>query len=139
MAPPPPLVATMSPRQGGPIPTPRAVDVLSGRGQSVYTHPGNIHFLKTVLQYAPIYHDTPRNGKKHVCARIVADIRCRGGRFLKKITKDVDNRGKYYEIGDVAAWQSKFVCVHNTTFVFPMSLDCTYHVVSLTLFNVLLH
>ena len=119
MAPPPPLVATIPPRQGGPIPTPRAVDVLSGRGQSVYTHPPNIHFLQTVLQYAPIYHETPRNGKKHVCARIVADIRRRGGRFLKKITKDVDNRGKYYEIGDVAAWQSKCVCT-TQHFCFPL-------------------
>ena len=59
-----------------------------------------------------MYHNTPRNGKKHVSVRIVAGIRQRGGRFLKKITKG-DDKDKYYEIGDEAACQSKCVCAQH--------------------------
>ena len=84
-------------------------DVLSGHSTLARTHAGTIH-LKNVLvqEYKEEYNhvSTKKKDKLHVAARLVADVRRRGGRFLKE--RSGVSGGGYCEIGDEKAWKSKF-------------------------------
>ena len=110
--PPPPPAPVVLPKRGGLISTPNPNDVLSGRGNHIRFHPGNIRFLSQIVpEYAEEFGDpmTTRAEKAHVAARLVDDVRSRTnppGRFLVECK---DNPGKYFEIGDEKAWQSMLI------------------------------
>lgn len=108
--------------KGGPIPQPKINihpghgglisvlndnDVISGRGGYANNLPGNITYRKIVESYKHVYLDprTRKLAKVHVAARLVAQVRRSGGRFLKD---DTTNPGYYIEIGDEKAWKSKY-------------------------------
>ena len=109
-----PPIPKVQPGQGGPITNVTSQDVISGRGQKVENHRGNVNFNKIATEYCEEYFDdtTKRNEKPHVLDRLVGDIRRAGGRFIKKSKEH--SEGTYIEIGDVKAWQSKsfFYKVH---------------------------
>lgn len=101
----PPKIAVY-PNRGGLISSMSPSDVLAfGRGQRVHTNAGNVKFYKIVEEYVEEYFHptTKRSEKAHVVARLVAEVRRAGGRFLEE-TKD--KRG-YVEIGDEKAWKSE--------------------------------
>ena len=86
----------------GRIHSPRPHDVLSGRGARFNSHPGNIYFRGIIESCKQEYLDprTKINEKAHINARIVANVRSLGGRFLKE-----EYPGCYLEIGDELAWK----------------------------------
>ena len=77
-------------------------DVLIGYQKQ--NNPGNINFRNVIKEYKQEHFDSRDSEKKHVCARLVAQIRTAHppGRFLKV---DPLNPGAYVEVGDLMAWQ----------------------------------
>ena len=93
---------TILPGHGGPITSSELNinDVLSGRGNKINHHPGNVHFRDVVTQCKSKYCD-PTNKKiekAFLAAKTVAIVRCLDppGRFLQKNEKT----GLWLEIGD---------------------------------------
>jgi len=76
-----------------------AFDVLSGRGGGTNNHPGNQYFRSLCDQCRPKYVLARKMEKREIARNIVATVRSRGGRFLKKDEKT----GNWYDIGDTKA------------------------------------
>ena len=68
------------------IVTPHSNDVLSGRGNGVNHHEGNIYFRSLIQKYKPFYLHSNPSEKKLISKRIVQDVQNRDppGRFLKQ-------------------------------------------------------
>ena len=95
----------VEPEKGGPIKEFNPNDVLTGRGSSVYSHPGNVLFRKLCLQkWKSCANSHKRSGgkevsKKILMAEVVAFFRNMNppGRFLN------EEMGHWIEIGDKKA------------------------------------
>lgn len=59
-------------------------DVLSGRGGATNHHTGNVRFRELVKQHQGAYIRAQRREKPNIASQIVAEVRKRGGRFLKQ-------------------------------------------------------
>lgn len=96
------------PGHGGQITSLNNNDVISGRGGKINNHSGNVTYRELVAVYKHEYLDpnTKKLEKVHVAARLVAQIRSSGGRFLKV---NSDNLCCFIEIGDQMAWKSKLI------------------------------
>jgi hypothetical protein len=84
-------------------------DVLAGRRENIYSHPGNVYFRTLTDKYAEEYITTPTQFRYIVTRKVMDAVRKRGGRFLKieneklvvcderaasgKITKSLRKRG----------------------------------------------
>lgn len=73
-------------------------DVLCGRGGVTNHHKGNIAFRTLVSANQPKYVKTPRLHRSDIAKSIVAEIREKNGRFLKKIGQNI-----WEDIGDTKA------------------------------------
>ena len=73
-------------------------DVLCGRGGATNHHKGNIAFRTLVSANQPKYVKTPRLHRSDIAKSIVAEIREKNGRFLKKVGKNI-----WEDIGDTKA------------------------------------
>ncbi|EJK56633.1 hypothetical protein THAOC_23441, partial [Thalassiosira oceanica] len=74
-------------------------DVLSGRGQGVQRHEGNVKYRHLVYVNKGVYAQCPRQDKVKISRGIVRAIRELGGRFL-----ELDERTSVYsDIGDKKA------------------------------------
>jgi PAS domain S-box-containing protein len=65
-------------------------DVLFGRGGKVYKHKGNGYFRKIVAEQQPAYLRASKGDKPTIAKSIVANIRQKNGRFLKKNSDGLD-------------------------------------------------
>jgi len=74
-------------------------DVLSGRGGGTNNHPGNQVFRRLCDERRPKYVLARKMEKREIARSIVAAVRSRGGRFLKKNEKT----GEWFDIGDAKA------------------------------------
>ena len=79
---------------------PRKHDVLCGRGGATNSHTGNVEYRSLVQGHQDGYLHAAKSEKKEIARSIVATIRSRGGRFLRKCT---DGRVGWLEIGDKKA------------------------------------
>ena len=98
--PPPPI--EVYPRRGGRVAAPSPADVLAG-GRS---HPGNVAFRFLAVRYGA-EHDAPtsdRAERARIAARLVAEVRRGGGRFLARAE---GGGGGYDEMGDERARKSE--------------------------------
>ncbi len=77
----------------------REFDVLSGRGSSINSHSGNLYFRDVVNHHRRTYLNSKWQMRRVIAKAIVADIRSKGGRFLKQI----DGNGLWCEIGERGA------------------------------------
>lgn len=75
------------------------LDVLSGRGGGTNNHAGNKHFRQLCDQRRHVYVMSKKMIKREIAKEIVADVRARGGRFLKRD----DKTGEWEDIGDQRA------------------------------------
>jgi len=83
-----------------PVNAPSDFDVISGRGQGVQRHPGNLKYRRLVFLNKGLYARCPKADKAKISKGIVAAVRELGGRFL-----ELDERtGTYRDIGDKKAW-----------------------------------
>jgi len=74
-------------------------DVLSGRGGSINTYPGNVEFQKLIKAHRSEYKNSRLGSKKQVAQKVVAMIREKQGRFLKR-----DEKSKlWFEVDDAEA------------------------------------
>mmetsp|Transcript_12732 Transcript_12732/g.29256 ORF Transcript_12732/g.29256 Transcript_12732/m.29256 type:complete len:738 (+) Transcript_12732:246-2459(+) len=93
------------PGHGGPVKTPHANDVLSGRGGRINSHSGNVRFRELVDSLKREYLDprTKKIEKARIAASIISNIRSLepSGRFLK----EDPHTGLWLEIGDERAWK----------------------------------
>jgi len=93
------------PGHGGPVKTPHANDVLSGRGGRINSHSGNVRFRELVDSLKREYLDprTKKIEKARIAASIISSIRSLepSGRFLK----EDPHTGLWLEIGDERAWK----------------------------------
>jgi len=71
----------------------RPHDVLLGRGRSMRTHPGNVHFRKLVAASFDVYCAVDRSQKTKVAEAIIEVIQRCGGRFLKQTTTTPATKG----------------------------------------------
>jgi hypothetical protein len=72
---------------------PTNYDILSGRGKTLNTHKGNMHFIDMIKSNLQQYIDAPRRmNKSFVIGELVAIIFASGSRFIKKHPK----RKQYY-------------------------------------------
>lgn len=83
------------------IKAPEQLDVISGRGNFVNIHPGNIHFRSLVSKFKLQYVASDKCDKPVFAKTIVRTIRDMGGRFLK----EDDETRLWYDIGDKKALQ----------------------------------
>jgi hypothetical protein len=72
-------------------------DVLFGRGGGTNRHVGNIYFRDLVSEYQPAYVQARKRDKTIIAKTIVARVRSRNGRFLRK------ENGKWVDVGDKKA------------------------------------
>ncbi len=99
------------PGDGGPVQSSQinCNDVIFGRGHSLNDNAGeiNVNFKNRIEAAKPTYLISEKEDKKHVAAKVVADIRSANppGRFLKKSAVP----GQYEEAGDEKAWESEFI------------------------------
>eukprot|EP00567_Pseudictyota_dubia_P008979 CAMPEP_0197464290 /NCGR_PEP_ID=MMETSP1175-20131217/63943_1 /TAXON_ID=1003142 /ORGANISM="Triceratium dubium, Strain CCMP147" /LENGTH=329 /DNA_ID=CAMNT_0043000263 /DNA_START=298 /DNA_END=1287 /DNA_ORIENTATION=- len=75
------------------------LDVLSGRGGGTNNHAGNRYFRQLCDQRRHVYVMSKKMQKKDIAVEIVAEIRARGGRFLKRN----DATGEWDDIGEQKA------------------------------------
>ena len=67
------------------VPSPRAQDVIMGRGKGPETHAGNVAFLNEIAKYVPTYYaTTSRKIKKQITWDIVSSSHAKGIRFLSR-------------------------------------------------------
>jgi hypothetical protein len=72
-------------------------DVLFGRGGGTNRHVGNIYFRDLVSEHQPAYVQARKRDKTRIAKSIVAQVRNRNGRFLRK------ENGKWIDVGDKKA------------------------------------
>lgn len=72
-------------------------DVLFGRGGGTNRHAGNIFFRDLVSEHQPAYVQARKRDKTLIAKSIVAQVRSRNGRFLRK------EDGKWVDVGDKKA------------------------------------
>lgn len=72
-------------------------DVLFGRGGGTNRHVGNIYFRDLVSEHQPAYVQARKRDKTRIAKSIVAQVRSRNGRFLRK------EDGKWIDVGDKKA------------------------------------
>lgn len=87
-------------------------DVLSGRGGGTNLHPGNRFFRQLIVSHSNAYDEATKSKKPLVARDVVQQIRQRGGRFLRKDSKD----GLFYEIGDDLAREKASQAFRHRTF-----------------------
>lgn len=80
-------------------------DVLCGRGAGANTHPGNITFRSMVVRNHYAYLVSEAIDKAEISKMIVAEIKKKGGRFLRRSDgKAIDERSSFwFDIGEKAA------------------------------------
>jgi hypothetical protein len=81
------------------------LDVLCGRGGAIKTHPGTIFFMTLIRKHR---HTDLASNKAiiwgEIAERIVAEIKNKGGRFLRRFENEEGNNDDFWiEIGDRAA------------------------------------
>jgi hypothetical protein len=77
---------------------PNHSDVLFGRGKPIQMHLGNVWLGSIVEDMVPTYYqESSRDGKAAVAQRVVAQVKERGGRFLKQYQ---DGSGIWIEVND---------------------------------------
>uniref|UniRef100_A0A7S3DQD2 DUF6824 domain-containing protein n=1 Tax=Entomoneis paludosa TaxID=265537 RepID=A0A7S3DQD2_9STRA len=81
------------------IETPEDTDVLSGRGNFVNYHPGNLMFRELVQKHKLAYVACPKPQKSGFAELIVADLRAQGARFLCRN----ESTKLWHDIGDKKA------------------------------------
>lgn len=85
------------------ITTPTSLDVISGRGSGIQNHIGNVKFRELVSSRKKEYADAEKFKKLCISKEIVAQIRAKGGRFLKESETTLTTQ-LYVDIGDKKAW-----------------------------------
>jgi hypothetical protein len=86
-------------------------DVLFGRGGGTNKHAGNVYFRTLVSYQQPVYVKSRKREKTMIAKAIVADIRSKGGRFLRKEKYQAVNIGsssgsdsdRWVDVGDKKA------------------------------------
>mmetsp|Transcript_10555 Transcript_10555/g.19702 ORF Transcript_10555/g.19702 Transcript_10555/m.19702 type:complete len:259 (-) Transcript_10555:472-1248(-) len=73
-------------------------DVLFGRGGGTNRHIGNVYFRELVSEYQPAYIQARKRDKTMIAKTIVAQVRNRNGRFLRK-----QENGNWVDVGDKKA------------------------------------
>lgn len=73
-------------------------DVLFGRGGGTNRHIGNVFFRDLVSEYQPAYVQARKRDKTMIAKTIVAQVRNRNGRFLRK-----GENGNWVDVGDKKA------------------------------------
>jgi|AntRauTorckE5430_2_1112549.scaffolds.fasta_scaffold00420_5 hypothetical protein len=103
-SPPPHLVVKVgkpnqsnSSKSSGPDGDISANDILFGRGGGTNRHEGNIFFRDLVSEHQPKYIQARKSDKTMITKSIVAQVRDKGGRFLK------EEEGKWVDVGDKKA------------------------------------
>jgi len=69
------------------ISTPRGNDILSGRGNGVQTHPGNMHFRKIIQANKETYIMADASEKKRIILSLAKELKSYG-RFLKQNSRE---------------------------------------------------
>merc|ERR1719498_348504 len=91
--------------RGGAILVPEPMDVLSGRGGAVNSHPGNRRYrdLVNFMKAEYLNESTRKNEKTNISANIVWTIR--NGTFPGRFLKQDPESKLWHEIGDKAAFR----------------------------------
>lgn len=76
------------PQQEDQISEPSFKDVLSGRGNGVASHPGNLAFRKYIKHYRLAYQGADRKHKSRITTLIIQAIKESGGRFLSPVVEE---------------------------------------------------
>lgn len=84
---PTPSIVQSSDKSSGPSP----VDVICGRGGKANTHEGNIFFREEAKKLRSWYESSSKSEKFTISAMLVDLVRERGGRFLKRDSKQAGN------------------------------------------------
>ena len=72
--------------------TPKALDVVGGRGGGANHHPGNRRYWMKVLYSRSSYRSSKNEEKTDIAQRIIEGIKDEGGRFVQRDGKDSEKR-----------------------------------------------
>ena len=81
-------------------------DILFGRGGGTNKHAGNVYFRTLVSYQQPVYVKSRKRDKTMIAKAIVADIRSKGGRFLRKEkyqSANIISGSRWVDVGDKKA------------------------------------